>query len=578
MSDSEKTNERSMGLVAATSVGVGAIVGGGILALAGIAFATTGPSAILAFALNGLLAFLTAFSFAELAAKFPQSGGTYTYAKKVLSVETAFVIGWIVWFASIAAGVLYSVGFGYFTSVAVAECWRLISGSSPAWLASRSAVVVLGLGAIGFYVAQLTRKSGGGHGHWENLGKLAVFAVLIGGGLYALAGRSTASIAAGMTPFFSGGAFGLFQAMGFTFIALQGFDLIAAAAGEVRDPARTIPRAMYLSLAVALVIYMLLLFTIIAAGLEPGESIVAASRKNPEEIVVIAARRFLGTPGFWLVLIAAILSMLSALRANLFAASRIVFAMARDRTMPYVLTRTNRAGHADRGDSGDRPDYRHRRRGLVRRGRGRRGVQPDLSDQLRRRALDHDPGSDPAERAQGGLSQFSCQRKWDCPLWAAQGQAARAAVPLAPRDRRRKLPDAGRLSGGHDPQRRARRRRMAVPGRAFVLGIAGPAGPRGRCLGGGAGPRNLAPPRQKSLDPGPHRQSHQRRGDDRSGRRADAPRRRPGAAAFGRRAAERLARGRRRSSRPTRPSRARRHPAGIGPGRPLPRGPGHRGG
>ena len=365
MSESEKTNERSMGLVAATSVGVGAIVGGGILALAGIAFATTGPSAILAFALNGILAFLTAFSFAELAAEFPQSGGTYTYAKKVLSVETAFVIGWIVWFASIAAGVLYSVGFGYFASVAVAEGWRLISGTSPAWLASRSAVVVLGLGAIGFYAAQLDAEERrrprplGKHRETRRVRHFDRRRLL-----YALTGRSTAAIAAGMTPFFSGGAFGLFQAMGFTFIALQGFDLIAAAAGEVRDPARTIPRAMYLSLGIALVVYILLLFTIIAAGLEPGESIVAASRKNPEEIVVIAARRFLGTPGFWLVLIAAILSMLSALRANLFAASRIVFAMARDRTMPYVLTRTNPArGTPLGGDSGDRADYRRGRRG-----------------------------------------------------------------------------------------------------------------------------------------------------------------------------------------------------------------------
>ena len=68
---------RTLGLWGATGVGVGAIVGGGILALAGVAFATTGPSAILAFALNGGIALLTAFSFAELASRFPESGGTY---------------------------------------------------------------------------------------------------------------------------------------------------------------------------------------------------------------------------------------------------------------------------------------------------------------------------------------------------------------------------------------------------------------------------------------------------------------------------------------------------------------------
>ena len=65
---------------------MGAIVGGGILALSGAAYAATGPSAVLAFALNGIIALLTALSFAEMASKFPESGGTYTFAKKVLSV------------------------------------------------------------------------------------------------------------------------------------------------------------------------------------------------------------------------------------------------------------------------------------------------------------------------------------------------------------------------------------------------------------------------------------------------------------------------------------------------------------
>ncbi len=87
---STNTHTRHLGLLGATGVGVGAIVGGGILALAGVAFATTGPSAILAFGLNGVVAMLTAVSFAELASRFPESGGTYTHARKVLTVEAAF--------------------------------------------------------------------------------------------------------------------------------------------------------------------------------------------------------------------------------------------------------------------------------------------------------------------------------------------------------------------------------------------------------------------------------------------------------------------------------------------------------
>ena len=75
MADRSDT-QRSIGLLGATGIGVGAIVGGGILALAGVAFSTAGPSAIVAFALNGLIALITALSFAELATQFPESGGT----------------------------------------------------------------------------------------------------------------------------------------------------------------------------------------------------------------------------------------------------------------------------------------------------------------------------------------------------------------------------------------------------------------------------------------------------------------------------------------------------------------------
>lgn len=328
--------QRSLGLLGATGVGVGAIVGGGILALAGVAFAATGPSAIVAFALNGLIAVLTALSFAELATQFPESGGTYAFAKKVLTVEAAFSVGWVVWFASIVAAVLYAFGFGAFAVIALEEIYRSVSGEPPGWLAGRAAVIGLAVAATLVYTIGLARRAAGG-GHWPNVGKVLVFSILIAAGLWALVGKPAESISDHLTPFFAGGAMGLVRAMGYTFIALQGFDLIAAVSGEIRDPRRTIPRAMFLSLGAALAIYLPLLFIIATVGVAPGESITQASAEQPEAIVAIAARRYLGSFGYWLVVAAAILSMLSALHANLLAASRIARAMARDRTLPHWL-------------------------------------------------------------------------------------------------------------------------------------------------------------------------------------------------------------------------------------------------
>ncbi len=156
-----------------------------------------------------------------------------------------------------------------------------------------------------------------------------------------MVGQTPASVGQALRPFFAAGPGGLLQAMGFTFIALQGFDLIAAVAGEVQTPERTIPRAMLISLGLALVIYLSLLFVIATVGVGPGESITTLSREFPETIVALAAQNYLGRFGYWLVIVAAMLSMLSALQANLFAASRVAMAMSRDRTLPARLARVD---------------------------------------------------------------------------------------------------------------------------------------------------------------------------------------------------------------------------------------------
>ncbi len=333
---------RSVGLWGATGIGVGAIVGGGILALAGVAFAASGPGAIVAFALNGVIAALTALSFAELASAFPESGGSYTYAKKTLSGEAAFMVGWVVWLASIVAAVLYALGFAAYASFAIAHLLRAAGSSAPVWTESRGGLLALAILATGAYALLLYRRAAGG-GMWAIVGKVIVFIVLIAAGLWALVDEPRSSIASRLTPFFPGGSIGLFQAMGYTFIALQGFDLIAAVGGEVRDPRRTIPRAMFLSLGAALAIYLPFLFVLATVGVDPGDSITARALEDPATVVASAARNYMGPFGFWLVIVAAILSMLSALHANLLAASRVALAMARDRSLPHALGDLHRA-------------------------------------------------------------------------------------------------------------------------------------------------------------------------------------------------------------------------------------------
>jgi len=332
-------SQRRIGLVGATFLGVGAIVGGGILALAGVALERTGAGSILAFAINGLIAVVTALSFAELATAYPQSGGTYLFAKRVLTVSAAFAVGWVVWFASIMASVLYALGFAAFASTTIAGVMLELGMSVPAWVSSPVFITALAVAVSAISGLIVVRSSGGG-GNAVSVAKVIVFAVLILGGIWVWVGTEAPSTA-NLSPLLPHGVGGLVQAMGYTFIAFQGFDLIAAVAGEVKEPRRTLPRAMLWSLAIAFAVYLPLLLIVLVVGIPDGVTVSEFASANTETVLAEAARNYLGRTGFWLVICAGLLSMISALMANLFAGSRIAHAMARDRTLPAALERVS---------------------------------------------------------------------------------------------------------------------------------------------------------------------------------------------------------------------------------------------
>ncbi|MBJ81175.1 MAG: amino acid transporter [Myxococcales bacterium] len=330
------SSQRTIGLLGATLVGIGAIVGGGILVLAGVAFQETGPSAVLAFAFNGFIAVLTALSFAEMSSSFPENGGAYTFAKRVLSVRSAFAVGWVIWFAYIVAAVLYALGFAaYAVEMFVGVC-RLFGAEAPAFLLAPSFTMLLAVLASAFYGWSLLRKTTGG-GQSASIAKVAIFALLILVGLGVMLFQGNDTPRAALSPFFSAGGVGLLMAMGYTFIAVQGFDLIAAIAGEVKEPERTIPKAMLMSLGVAMAVYLPLLMVVSYLGPAAGQSITAMSTANPDTVMASAVEHYMGPFGYWLVVVAAILSTLTALQANYLAASRIALAMAQDRTLPHFI-------------------------------------------------------------------------------------------------------------------------------------------------------------------------------------------------------------------------------------------------
>jgi amino acid transporter len=326
--------ERTLSLAGASFVGIGAIVGGGIFVLGGPALAVAGSGAVWAYVFNGVIALITALSFAELSTTFPVSGGAYVYSRQVLSVRAAFLTGWVLWFAHVVTGLLYAVGFATY---AVAALSAVTGPETAEWLHRREVYLAIAAGsALLFTLLFTTRPSGGGS--LGNIIKLLLFGIIILWGLYTWAAGAGPERNDSPALELTGNWIGVISAMGMTFITLQGFDLIGAVGGEIRSPGRNIPLAMILSLGCALAVYIPLLLIVLAIGIPPGETVREWASANPGTCIADAVEQFAGRTGYWLVTGAALFATLTALGANLLAASHVAAAMATDRTLPRYLS------------------------------------------------------------------------------------------------------------------------------------------------------------------------------------------------------------------------------------------------
>ncbi|MFB6136612.1 MAG: amino acid permease [Halobacteriaceae archaeon] len=320
-----RSPRRSLGLVDATMVGIGAMIGAGIFVLTGLAAETVGPGALAVFVGNGILTSFTALSYAELAAAIPESGGGYAYVKEAFPEGVSFAMGWMLWFAYMLAGALYAVGFGgnlleflHVLGVAVPERVALGAVSVPLGQATLGAVVVVVFVALN---AASTSASGGAE-TFVTLVKVAVLLVFAGFGAFAVD-------LANFRPLFPHGAVAVLPAMGLTFVAFEGYDLIATVTEEVKNPRENIPRAIFYSLAVTVAVYLLVVFVAV------GTVGAAALGRAGEAAIASAAQTFMPRipllgPGSSIVAFGAVFSTVSALNAVVLASSRVAFAMGRE--------------------------------------------------------------------------------------------------------------------------------------------------------------------------------------------------------------------------------------------------------
>jgi len=308
---------KTIGFWSTVAIGIGGMVGGGIFAVLGLAVQMAAGGTPLAFLISGLVALLTAYSYAKLSVAYPTRGGTVEFLNQAFG-PGIFTGGLnvLLWLSYIVMLSLYAYAFGSygasFFPAASQTFWKhiFISGVVVVF----TMLNVLGARAVGrsenFIVAA----------------KVAILLIFLGVGLRSVNAPSIAPAAwSGPLQLVAGGMV--------IFLAYEGFELIANTAENVRSPRRTLPRAYFTSVLFVIALYVLV--SLVTVGNLSLDNIVAAE----DYALAEAARPFLGSAGFTMIAVAALLSTASAINATLYGTSRVSYVIAKEGELPESLDR-----------------------------------------------------------------------------------------------------------------------------------------------------------------------------------------------------------------------------------------------
>jgi len=301
-------------LLGALSIGIGGMVGGGIFAVLGEAVSIAHGATEIAFLVAGIVALLSAYSYAKLSVAFQSSGGTIVFIDEAfhhsLFSGTMNVILWLSYLITIS---LYAVAFGSYAQT-------FFTGEHIPYLKHiLISFAIVFPGAINLVNASLVSKS-------ETIVviiKLSLMALVIVLGIpYIDVQRlSPANFEAPLS---------IVAAGMIIFVAYEGFELIANAANDIKDPKKNLPRAFYGSVIFVILLYILI--AIITVGGVDEATLLDAK----DYALAVAAKPALGQFGFTLVAIAALLATFSAINATIFGNARLSFVLALEGELPLI--------------------------------------------------------------------------------------------------------------------------------------------------------------------------------------------------------------------------------------------------
>jgi basic amino acid/polyamine antiporter, APA family len=317
-------------------VGIAGMIGGAIFVLTGPAIGLAGSAVILAFILNAVITLFTAMAYAELGSAMPEAGGGYLWIREGLPRPNAFISGWMAWFAHIIAGSLYAVGFGAFLYYLLGPNVAGILSDQPLLgvIPFDKMIAVASIVAFTYINIKGTSETGK-TGSIVTILQLGTIFALIGAGFWSI--NNNPNWTENFADFMPTGIAGLVAAMGFTFIAFEGYEIIVQTGEEVKNPKRNIPRAIFISLAIVVTLYCLVALVSIGAISPQGLAAWRFIGQGGELGIMKAAEMFLPY-GSLIVLGGGMISTLAALNATTFSSARVAFAMGRHYNLPHKLS------------------------------------------------------------------------------------------------------------------------------------------------------------------------------------------------------------------------------------------------
>ncbi|MBI1350295.1 MAG: amino acid permease [Actinomycetales bacterium] len=306
-----------IGLVAATALGVGGMMGAGLYTLLGLAAASAGAWLPVSFAVAGLAAVFSVYSYSKLGATYPSTGGAAQFIRVELGTGT--VSGGVNVFQFVAyliATSLYAAGFAEYVGA-------LVGGDLPSWAGKAiGAGIVVVFTIVNLLGSRLVGRA-------ETVIIAIETVILVGFVVLGLFKADPQRVTSAASP----GLIGVITGAALLYVTYQGFGVVANASGQMRSPRKELPRAMFSALAIVGVIYVVVSALVVA--LVPLSSILADSG----HVLADAGEAIAGRAGFVVISGAALLATASAVNATIFAASSVGADLAAHRQLPSEMSR-----------------------------------------------------------------------------------------------------------------------------------------------------------------------------------------------------------------------------------------------